>query len=116
MDVPNGQGVWGCQASCFNKYSYMGDTFQGLFVYSMERSSSGELDLMSMVARRIWLRRNAVVFEKRFDHPNVVCVGVISTLDNFTRCNSKRKRILLHKDPIFNNNPNQLHGVPLRMG
>jgi hypothetical protein len=64
--------VWGCQASCFHKYSYMGDTFQGLFVYCMERSSLADLDLMSVVARRIWLRRNALVFEERFDHPNVV--------------------------------------------
>jgi hypothetical protein len=88
---PAARDLWGCQASCFNKYSYMGDTFQGLFVYSMERSSPGELDLMSMVARRIWLRRNAVVFEERFDHSNVVYARAISTLDDFTRCNSKEE-------------------------
>jgi hypothetical protein len=64
--------VWGCSSSCFQKFCFAGADFQSLFAYCMERCTKDELDLMATTARRIWLRRNAWIFEQRFEHPDIV--------------------------------------------
>jgi hypothetical protein len=60
-----------------------------LFEHCMERFDRKDLALMAVVARRISLRRNAYVFEGKFDHPNGLYLEAVASLDEFRRCNLK---------------------------
>jgi hypothetical protein len=80
--------VWGCGPICLQKCSTVGDRFASLFVYLTHRLSSNQLALMAMVARRIWFRRNALVFEDKFVHPNTIFVETATACEDFQKCNS----------------------------
>jgi hypothetical protein len=49
-----------------------GTDFKNLFAYCMGRLNKEELALMAVFSRRIWLRRNAPVFEGTFAHPDSI--------------------------------------------
>jgi ribonuclease HI len=88
---PAARDVWGSSVSCFQKYCYAGTNFKGLVAYCVERGTKEELELMAVIARRIWLRRNAWLFERRFDHPNTVYNEALRSLVEFKRCNIKEQ-------------------------
>ncbi|XP_062170524.1 uncharacterized protein LOC133876257 [Alnus glutinosa] len=107
---PAAKDVWGSSLSCFQKFSFTGPNFRGLFSYCMERCTKEELELMAVTARRIWLRRNAWVFEQRFDHPNAVFIEATKSLREFKSCNvhgqekmlpARRNEALNSKQPIW---------------
>jgi hypothetical protein len=88
---PAARDVWGSSVSCFQKFCFAGTNFKGLFAYCVERCTKEELKLMATIARRIWLRRNAWLFERRFDHPNTVYNEASRSLLDFKRCNIKEQ-------------------------
>jgi hypothetical protein len=51
--------------------------------------SKEDLELLAVLARRIWLRRNSLVFEGIFAHPNIVYKEGATSLCDFRRCNEK---------------------------
>jgi hypothetical protein len=51
----------------------------------MEKFSREDLDFMAVIARRIWLRRNALVFDGVFAHSDVVFAKVAGSLDEFKK-------------------------------
>lgn len=65
-----------------------------IFEYCMERFSKEELDLMAVLARRIWLRRIALVFEGLFTHPNSVYTEAATSLEEFKQCTTKELQII----------------------
>lgn len=69
---PAAKDVWGCSHSCFQKLYCEGTNFSMLVEFCMGKLCKDELDLMAVISRRIWLRRNAMVFEGKFAHPNDV--------------------------------------------
>jgi len=83
--------VWGTTKSCFQKCSCEGPTFRDLFVYCMGRLSRDELEQMAVIARKIWLRRNALIFDGKFAHPDVVFDEAKVSLLEFKRCNTKER-------------------------
>jgi ribonuclease HI len=84
---PAAKDVWGCSSSSFQKFCFAGADFQSLFAYCMDRCTKDELDLMATTARRIWLRRNAWIFEQRFEHPDIVYNEAMKAWMAFKRCN-----------------------------
>jgi hypothetical protein len=46
--------------------------FQKCLGCGSNRFNSFELEMFAAIARRLWLRRNAVIFEGLFDHPNKI--------------------------------------------
>lgn len=48
-----------------------------------------EVELLVVVARKIWFRRNAVVHREDFIHPNHVFREAVDSLDEFREVNSK---------------------------
>jgi hypothetical protein len=92
---PAAKDVWGCSSSCFQNFCYAGFTFQGLFAYCLERCTKDELELMATMARRIWLRRNAWIFEQRFEHPEVVFNEATKAWLDF-----KRSNMIVHESPL----------------
>jgi hypothetical protein len=60
-----------------------------LFEYCLQRFSKENVNLMAMIARRIWLQRNSLAFEGVFRHPNEVYAEAVSSLKEFKQCNRK---------------------------
>jgi hypothetical protein len=61
-ECPVARVVWGGNSSIFHKCQWAGNDFKLLLKYCLERVSREELDLMAVVSRRIWLRRNSLIF------------------------------------------------------
>jgi ribonuclease HI len=78
----------------------------------MERGTKEDLELMAVIARRIWLRRNAWVFEGRFDHPNTVYCEASRALQDYKRCNTKEKESPLSEGGEEAQSSRQTHWIP----
>jgi hypothetical protein len=85
--------VWEGQASCFHKCSCSVHDFKALFEYVMNRFTKEQLALMAVICRRIWLRRNSLIFEGTFLHPNILMMEAINAQDEYRRCLSPKARI-----------------------
>jgi hypothetical protein len=78
--------LWGGQTSCFHKCSCSVFDFKALFEYVMNRFTKEQLALMAVICRRIWLRRNSLIFEGIFLHPNTLMMEAINAQDENRRC------------------------------
>jgi hypothetical protein len=56
----------------FQKCITVGDNFSQVFEDCVSRSTKEHLELMIVISRRIWLRRNQLLFECVFAHPSHV--------------------------------------------
>jgi hypothetical protein len=56
------QDVWGDSKSCFQKCSMLCISFKYLFEKCMSRFSKEDMELFVNIARKIWLRRNVLIF------------------------------------------------------
>jgi hypothetical protein len=61
----------------------------------MGRFNKEELALIAVVSRRIWLRRNSLVFEGTFAHPDSVLKDAILAQAEYRRCNKQEQSLLL---------------------
>lgn len=66
--------------------SYGGGRFL-LFEHLLHRLSPKSLDLLVMVARRIWLRWNSLAFDGVFLHPNTLFSEAVSACEDFSSSN-----------------------------
>jgi ribonuclease HI len=100
---PAARDVWESHLSCFQKCYCEGATFKSLVEHCMGKMSKEDLELLAVLARRIWLRRNTLVFEGTFVHPDTVCKGRATSLNEFKRCNGKEciERSPRGTEPIF---------------
>ncbi|XP_042962682.1 uncharacterized protein LOC122296954 [Carya illinoinensis] len=64
--------VWAENASPVQKWVSNEREMQELWADWCEKLSINDLELMVMVLRRIWLRRNSFVFENKFEKPDVL--------------------------------------------
>jgi hypothetical protein len=62
--------VWSARCATFQKSSYEGPTFMQVVEEMYEKCHRGEFCLFVSIARRIWLRRNGLIHEGTFEHPN----------------------------------------------
>jgi hypothetical protein len=49
------------------------------------------------LAHWIWLRRNTLVFEGTFIHPNIVFKGAVDALDEFKKCHMQIQMFLYQR-------------------
>lgn len=73
----------------FQKCISAGDNFSQVFEDCISRFTQENLELMAVILRRIWLRRNRLVFEGVFAHPSNVYKESVLSLADFSRCNSR---------------------------
>jgi hypothetical protein len=75
---------------CFQKCAcaMLGDNFTLLFVFLSNRLNIEQMVLMALVARKIWFRRNAFIFEGEFAHPNSIVEEATKACEKFKWCNS----------------------------
>jgi hypothetical protein len=85
---PAAQDVWGEKFSCFQKCNTHLSSFVHLLEYSLQRFSKDQVELLAVVARKVWLRRNSLVFEGVFRHPKEVLEEAFLSLEDFRKWNS----------------------------
>ncbi len=78
------QDVWGDANSCFQKCSLLCNSFISLFEECMLRFYK-DMECFVVIARKIWLRRNAFIFEGSFMHPSKVLKRGDTFLSDFRR-------------------------------
>lgn len=66
-----------------------GLTFSHVVTTMIDRCDMEEIELMAVMARKIWFRRNALVHGEDFTYPNQVFCNSSSSLDDFKRVNTK---------------------------
>jgi ribosomal protein L37AE/L43A len=81
--------VWASGSRIFQKSSFLGSSFLHLFQQACYRYSKKDLNMMAVLARGIWLRRNKWVFEGKFISPGDVAQEAREGLEIFRRCNMK---------------------------
>jgi hypothetical protein len=69
---PAASDVWGDLRSCFQKCSSFQFSFMHLLEYCFQTFEKDKVELMLVVARNIWLRRNSLIFQGSFLSPNRV--------------------------------------------
>jgi hypothetical protein len=89
---PAAQDVWGGGSVLFQKCAFMGDSFLQVVDNCMDRFTKEDLGLMTVISRRIWLRRNKFIFENNFTHPQVVYKPWIHLL-SFVSTIQRRRRV-----------------------
>jgi hypothetical protein len=88
MVMPGNSRRLGGAGSCFQKCGTEYPSFVELFEDFIHRFPKETVELMIVMARCIWLRRNTLVFEGDFRHPSEVFEGAVVALGEFKRCNS----------------------------
>lgn len=89
---PLAQDVWGCGPRIFQKGCNTRVNFTRWFEEMMGRCSLEELELLAVVAQRIWLRINATVHEGVFTHPNQIIRKALTLVDDFRRNNAPEQK------------------------
>jgi hypothetical protein len=90
--------VWSAYNSKIQKLPTMEMDFASIIIILTERLEEEELQLVTVVARLIWLRRNNVVFGGVFMSPVQILETAISQLENFSKA-EKGRRMESHKKP-----------------
>jgi hypothetical protein len=83
---PAAQDVWGCHLSHFQKCSWEVHSFRELFECSIHSFDKDKVELLVSVTRAIWFRRNTMLFEGHFTHPDEVFNGSLKSLAEFKEC------------------------------
>jgi hypothetical protein len=85
---PGAQDVWGLGLMCFQNCSLLVDNFALLFDLLSNRLNHDQMTLMAVMARKIWFRRNALIFEGKFAHPKSIVKEATKACEEFIQLNS----------------------------
>ena len=77
------QDEWGCEPKKLQKGIDEGLTFAQVLTTMIGRFDMEEIELMAVMAQKIWFRRNAMVRGGDFIHPDQVFRSTSSSLDDF---------------------------------
>jgi hypothetical protein len=94
-DCISTQDVWACGPMKLQKSSFMGENFIQIFIDIRMRCNKEEMELMAILARRIWLWRNSMVYDGELSHP--------------IRFSRRRKIILVSLEDTVNGVRKSLH-------
>jgi ribonuclease HI len=86
---PAAQDVWGSGSMIFQKCAFNGDRIMQFMEFCLDRMKMDDFNLMAVIARRIWLRRNKLIFESSFSHPQIIYSEAVAQLEEYQRCNKK---------------------------
>jgi ribonuclease HI len=83
---PAAKDVWNAGHSIFHKCAFVEHSFLENFQLCLCRFSRDEMDYFAAIARRIWQRRNEMLFEGVVEHPNKSYTNAVAVVDDFKRC------------------------------
>jgi hypothetical protein len=75
--------VWGTHLSHFHKCSWVVSSFRELFAKCLKQFPREIVELMTVVARAIWFRRNKLIFYGHVRHPDETYRGALKSLEDF---------------------------------
>lgn len=97
--------MWNVGHSIFQKCAFIEHTFLEIFQRCLTRFDRDEMAYFAAIARRIWLRRNSMVFKSISEHLNKTYMDAITVVEDFKRC---------LKDEKVETSPEQVEGrVPV---
>lgn len=67
------------------KSSTVAEDFFSIFSYICDRLNDGGMELFAMIAHKIWLRRNRLVFGGSVQSPSCLLKGATEELDEFRK-------------------------------
>jgi ribonuclease HI len=82
---PAAQAIWSCCGRSINKSVVMEDNFYGIFCYLCDRLDMEEMEFAVIVAHKIWLRRNLMVFGGSIPSPSILVKGAKEVLEEFRK-------------------------------
>jgi ribonuclease HI len=82
---PTAQAIWSCCGRSINKSVVMEDNFFGIFCYLCDRLDTEEMEFAVIVAHKIWLRRNLMVFGGSIPSPSILVKGAKEVLEEFRK-------------------------------
>jgi hypothetical protein len=66
-----------------------------VFEILLEHCNKEQLDLMAVMVRRIWFRRNLMVFEGDFTHLTQVFHEAVVSIEEYKRCHKETQIVLV---------------------
>jgi hypothetical protein len=103
LGLYSNKGCLGGSIRKFQKASGRGLELRQIFEGLHIQCDSQEMDTFAVIARRIWLRRNLVVHENSFIHPNRLVQEAVVALDEFWKANDADERPARQKGEITRN-------------
>jgi len=79
------QAVWGICEGPIQKSSIVADVFFNVVGYRCDRLNDGEMELFAIIAHKIWLLRNRLVFGGLVQSPSCLVKAAIEDLDEFRK-------------------------------
>ncbi|XP_035546799.1 uncharacterized protein LOC118348717 [Juglans regia] len=86
-ECPATNDVWANDLSGVSKWKREGGDFLALWVRLMGGLDNSKLEEIAVQLRKVWLRRNTVVFEKRLTCPKTLITTSIESLEAFKQAN-----------------------------
>jgi hypothetical protein len=80
---PTAQDVWGSHLSQFHKCSWVVSSFRELFAKCLKQFPRKIVEILTVVARAIWFRRNKLIFYGHFQHRDETYRGAFESLEDF---------------------------------
>jgi hypothetical protein len=91
---PAAVDVWGSGPKIFQKSYAWGNSFMEIMTDFFTWFTAEEMELLAVLARRIWLRRNTFFFDGIFTLPNRVVELAFEAHQEFKLCNQKTQLIV----------------------
>jgi hypothetical protein len=88
---PSANDVWGAGIKKLQKSKCVGKSFKEIFSDILEVGESKEIEIFVVTARRLWLRRNAVLHGEKFLDPNQLVREALESLEAFQYHNGVQK-------------------------
>jgi ribonuclease HI len=88
---PSAQDVWSAASVIFQKSHFEESSFLRIAEGMLKRCSVNEFQFFVVLARRIWLRRNALIHEGVFSHPSALSVTAAEFLEAFQKAQEEQK-------------------------
>jgi len=82
------QDVWSVGQSPLQKCAFIDFTFMEIFMECCSRFEVEQMAIFTVLARRIWFRRNAMLFEGKSEHPKQIYREVVTAAADFIDNNS----------------------------
>ncbi|XP_059441702.1 uncharacterized protein LOC132174001 [Corylus avellana] len=89
---PSARDTWTESSPQLSKCTSSEVDFLDIMAQLMERLDAEQLQLMAVIARQIWLRRNSVVFGGDLTHPRILIHWAKDQVDNWCKFNNRRPK------------------------
>jgi hypothetical protein len=89
------QDVWSCGPIIFQKMCSWGESLVVVFSTLHAYCDQEDLAMWAVISRRIWFRRNSVVYNGSFTHPDMVYREALLVHEEYKLCNFTEEQAVL---------------------